>query len=169
MTCDDLACKLAVEPLPGGAASIEPLTDDGTVRVDALGIPELTARLCRACGIEPFVLIGRPDLGGARDQDGWVAFRGLRVRRAPDGGVSFAIGGNTETLPEATARQCAAVTVALADEEELDSAEVEDLAHAIRLGLYPDGDRIGLRPGESDRKSARAALRWMREREAGRD
>jgi hypothetical protein len=131
--------------VPGrdGRATLETLTVDGRVGVDALDIPKLTVMLYRACGQEPPVMIGRPGLDSVRDADGWVSFRGLRVRRAAGGGVSFAIGGNTETLSEAMARQCAAVTVALADER----ADEEDLTALIR-SEFPDssdGDEEAMR------------------------
>ena len=41
------------------------------------------------------------------------------------------------------------------------AAEVEELAAVIRSGLYPPSEAIGLRPSQSDRTAARAALRWM--------
>jgi len=136
-----------------------------SVCVDPLEILDLTVALYRACGQEPPVMLGRPDVSVLRDRDGWVGLQGLRVRRAEDGGVSFAIGGNVETLSGAMTRTCAAVAVALADAEpEQDTAEVETLARAIHAG------RCGLTAVSPDacdgcRAGARAALRagWKRE------
>ena len=48
------------------------------------------------------------------------------------------------------------VALALVDamrEAEPDPAEVEELAHAIRIGLSPGSDRVGLGVGESDREA----------------
>ena len=139
--------------------------DSVQVCVDPLEIPGLTVALYKAAGQEPPVMLGRPDVAVLRGHEGWVRLRGLRVRRAAGGGVEFAIGGNTETLPDAMTRTCAAVAVALADAEpEQDTAEVETLARAIHAG------RCGLTAVSPDacdgcRAGARAALSagWKRE------
>ena len=52
---------------------------------------------------------------------------------------------------------------------EPDPADVVELAAAIRTALYAPSESIGLRPSETDRTAARAALRWMKQRGDGRD
>jgi len=162
MTCGKLACDLAVEPLPGGAASLEPVTGDGTVRVDALDIPELAARLYRACGQEPPVMLGRPPVTRAQ---GAVSVRGLGLRPADGGCLTFEIGSSEVTLDAASTRLAAAVAVALADDEEPedpDEDEAEDVAAAIREAFQGDGTP----PTEWERRAARAAIERLRKREA---
>ena len=132
------------------------------VYVDALDIPEVTNAMHRAAGQEPPVMLGRPDLASARDGNGWIGFRGLQLRKSDDGGVTFSVGGNTETLTEAQARQCAAVVVALADgPPEPDPAEVDEIAALIYAGLYPG---YAEPPGERARDAARAVLLRLRDR-----
>jgi hypothetical protein len=129
-------------------------------------LPRVIREMSEAAGESAPVMLGRPDLDAMRDKDGWVRFRGLRLFRCADGSVSFAIGGNVENLPEGLARAAGAAAVALADEP--GPAEVEELAHLIRLALYPGSDRIGLRPSESDKVAARAVLRAGYRRETNR-
>jgi hypothetical protein len=128
VTCGNLKCDLMVEPLPGGACSIEPVTDDGTVRVDALDIPELTARLYRACGTEPPVMLGRPEVDPSKPM---VAGK-LQVWKEPDGRVGFmpadpeaAQATGALRLEPHAVRQLAAVAVAYADAGTEDDGEFE--------------------------------------------
>lgn len=132
--------------------------------LDGLDIPLVTAKLWEATGALPPVMLGRPDLASARDAGGWVSFGGLRLRESGDGGVSFAMGESTVTLPAGMARQCAAVVVAIADgcRPEPDQAVVEGLAAVIADG------GIGLPPREA-RTLARAILLAGYGREASDD
>lgn len=133
MTCGDLARKLAIEPLPGGAASIEPLADNGTARIEAAVIRGLADTLYRACGQEPPVTLAAVDLAALLDDKGWVAFRRLRVRAAGRNGVTVTVSGDgTETLTGEEAGVLAAVTAALAGQ-----GDIEELA-ALLLSELPD-------------------------------
>jgi hypothetical protein len=121
---------------PSGTEGCVVTTGERGFVLDSADFPEVARAMWAAYGQAPPVMLGRPDLDALRDRDGWIEFRGLRVRRAPGGGVSFAVGGNAETLPEAMARQCAAVTVALADERK----DAADLAAVIRSEFPASGD-----------------------------
>lgn len=144
----------------------------GFVAEPLMDIPAIARWMYQACGQEPAVMLGRPEINPDRP----VTVGQFQVWKEPDGRIGFmpadteaaSMTGALRLAPHAV-RQLAAVAVAYADaaaEQEPGPAEVEDLAHAIRLGLYPDSDRIGLRPSEGDRTAARAALKWMRERGA---
>ena len=138
--------------------------DNGSlVDVDALDIPEVTAAMYRACGQEPPVMLGRPDLDAMRGPDGSVRFGNLALYRTADGGIGFAVRlpgeahGVCTVLTPAQARQAAAVAVALADKEpEPDPADVEALARAIHAGRC----NLTVVPGACDdcRAGARSAL-----------
>lgn len=153
--------RLRVDP-DGGMAMLKAAGKNGGeswVPVDALDIPEVTNAMWRACGQEPPVMLGRPDLG--LDLIHWpmeYKFRELAVRRSADGGVTFGIGGNSETLPPSQVRQMAAIAVALADEPDPHLADVESLASYLA--------EAGFGPGATPETVAVAALRWMRNREA---
>jgi hypothetical protein len=99
--------------------------------------PDLCRAVFEASGSLPPVMLGRPDLAAVRDPGGWACFRGLQLRESPNGGVSFGIGGNLETLTAAQVRQMAAVAVAMADRE----TDAGDLAACIRAGLPADPER----------------------------
>ena len=134
-------------------------TADASWVADPAIAPDLHRAICEASGTLPPVMLGRPDLGPTPRT---FLFRGLDVSRSADGGVTFAIGGNRETLPPSQVRQMAATAVALADEPEFAPGDVDGLAgalHAVECGC-----REG--PTESNRDTARAALRWMRDRGA---
>ena len=118
------------EPWRGDAGRVR-----GSWVADPLTAPDLCRAICEASGTLPPVMLGRPDLASARDADGWVSFRGLRLRRSEDGGVTFAVGGNSETLPPAQARRAAAVAVAMADEQ---PGAAGELAAVVRAALPPD-------------------------------
>lgn len=136
------------------------LSGAAEVCVDPLDIPEVTAAMYRACGQEPPVMLGRPDLNAMRDADGWVSIRCLRLRRATGGGVSFAIGGSMETITEAQARQCAAVTAALADKRDLEDDDVFELAAVLAQhpsATFPELARAVLADGRFGRLEARGA------------
>lgn len=121
MTCGNLKCDLAVEPLPDGACTIEPVTDDGTVRIEALDIPELAVRLYRACGAEPPVMLGRPEVDLAKG-----AYTGpLRAWLEGDGEVTVAVGASQSSIRPHQMRQFAAAAVVLADAAEADDGEFE--------------------------------------------
>lgn len=137
--------------------------------VDPLEIPEITNAMYEAAGTVPPVMLARPDLDSMRSSDGGIRFGDLLLYKTAAGEVAFAVHHVGQTvatfvlLSPAQARQAAAATVALADElPELDPAEIEELAVAIRREIYPDSGK----PAEADRIAARTALRWMREREA---
>jgi len=131
---------LRVDPADGPAAMLKATGKNGGeswVPVDALEIPDVTNAMWRAAGQEPPVMLGRPDLASARDPGGWASFRGLQLRESADGGVSFGIGGNLETLTAAQTRQLAAVAVAMADGQ----PEADDVADFIRAALPAGEDR----------------------------
>jgi DNA-binding XRE family transcriptional regulator len=96
---------LGIAPLPGrpgvtASACVEPL------EIDALA-----AALYRACGKEPPVMLGRPDLGGReRFESG-----GIRAERLRTGEVLFFIGACSAVLAPSAVRAFAAASVALAD------------------------------------------------------
>ena len=145
-----------------------------SVTVKPGDLEDVTRKLCEAAGRPAQVMIGRPDV----DTGKTATVGDLQVWREPDGRVGFMADGGDAVMLGALrlrpfeVRRLAAVAVAYADAadepdaDEPDPAEVEELAAAIRAGLFPDSERIGLRPGESDRTAARAALEWMRKREA---
>lgn len=126
---DDGKAVLQVLEREGGGMTIL-----GSWLADPAIAPDLHRAICEAAGTLPPVMLGRPDLDSAQGGDGWISFRGLRLRRSLDGGVSFALGGNIETLPGAQARQAAAVAVALADEAEPPAEEVDELTAVIVQG-----------------------------------
>jgi hypothetical protein len=96
--------------------------------VDPLEIDEHARAMYEAAGVPSPVTLERPDLGPTPRTH---LFRGLDVYRSADGGVTFAIGGNRETLSASLVRQMAAVAVAMADE----APEAGDVAGFIRAAL----------------------------------
>jgi hypothetical protein len=127
---------------------------------DPMEIPGLAVALYEASNLVPPVMLGRPDLRALGGEVGVISFRGLRLYRAATGGVSFAIGGNVETLTDAMARQAAAVAVALADSPEPDPDGVAVLSAVIRDADERECDADDL---------ARIILSAGYRREAGRD
>jgi hypothetical protein len=128
--------------------------------VAAEDLAEIAANLYEACGLPSPVILNRSEFNPGRSLD-----------RIGDVHVGH-LGGKVtvglyqvqpETLTPAYARELAALIALHADEAEgePDPEEVDELAHAIRLGLFPDSVQAGLRPSDSDRQAARAALRWM--------
>ena len=119
--------------------------DGPTAYLDALDIPEVTGKLWEACGQQPPVMLGRPDLDSARDEDGWVSVAGVQLRESA-AGVTVEIPGGMRTLTAAQARQMAAVAVAMADggDAEPDPAEVDALESALReaSGRHDPGDEM---------------------------
>lgn len=129
-------------------------------------LPVITGKLYEACGEEAPLMLVLPEIpeGGewkpdpdsllrvSRDRDR------LTVRTTMDGGAAV--------LTPAAARAMVVALAVLADEAEAepDPEEVEELAHALRLELFPDSVRAGLKPSGADRTAARAALRWMNAR-----
>jgi hypothetical protein len=97
--------------------------------VDPLEIDEHARAMYEAAGVPSPVTLERPDLGPTPRTH---LFRGLDVYRSADDGVTFAIGGNRETLSASLVRQMAAVAVALADAGEPDQAEVDALESVLR-------------------------------------
>lgn len=160
---DDLACALEVEPCGDGQARIQPVTEDGTVRVSALDIPELTARLYRACGTECPVMLGRPEV----DLSEGVHVGPLRAWLTNDGEVGVAVGASQSIAKPHQMRQFAAAAVVLADAAEApgpDPAEVEKLARVIHAGMHERGCERN--PTNEQRAAARIALTWMAKRGA---
>jgi hypothetical protein len=141
----------------------EPRVPAGRVCVswvaDPLLAPDLCRAICEAAGTLPPVMLGRPDLAAVLDADGFASFRGLSARRSADGGVTFSVAGNSETLSAPQVRHLAAIAVALADEPEPTLAEVDELESVLReaTGRHdPDDTMTGI---------ALAVLRagWKRE------
>lgn len=127
-------------------------------------MPGVTAALYEAARFPAPVILERPEISDA----GIDAFGAAEISR--DGGqVVIGCGPPLRLAPQA-ARKLAALIAAYADaaEGEPDPAEVGELAEAIRAEIHPGYTVHGLRPSESDRAAARAALRWLKRREAGR-
>jgi hypothetical protein len=126
---DDGKSAVQIEERRAGGVGVH-----GSWIANPLIAPDLCRAIFEGAGFLPPLMLGRPDLAAIRDAGGWVAFRGLRFRRAPGGGLTFAIGGKTETLSDPQARHLAAVAVAMADE----GPDAGDLAATIRAGLPGD-------------------------------
>lgn len=161
------------------AVQVEDRTGIGRVLAswvaDPLTAPDLCAAICKAAGQEPPVMLARPDLEAMAGKDGAVRLGHLALYRTTDGEVAFAVHppgvvtGRAAVLTAAQARQAAAVAVALADlKDEPDPAEVDSLAMAVHGARCEGGDGCEWAPTIDDRNTARAALKWMREREASR-
>jgi hypothetical protein len=158
---DALTIESGIGRLSG--AAIVRASDDG-VGIRPAGLPVITGKLYEACGLPSPVILER---SSARFPEGGKPFRfGVLGFRLYPEGIAPSLPGVVEgPMPPAALRALASHLVALADDAEAnpepDPDEVDELAHAIRLGLYPDSDRVGLQPSESEKKAARAALRWM--------
>jgi len=128
--------------------------------VDAIGIPAITRAMYQACGQAPPVILPRPDISlpaaGGPLRCGDLSLRMYEV------GISMGLPGITAAAisPDALRRR-AAFMAAYADavEAETDPADVEGLAAVLREAF---------RNQATPEESARAALRWMRDREADR-
>lgn len=131
------------------------------VHIEAADFPALIAALYEAAGLPAPVILERP---GATFEGGVNRAGPIEVGRL-GGLVTVGLYGiQPEEIEPAEARRLAALIAICADEVqdgEPDPAEVEELATAIRTGLHPGSGR----PGEPDRRAARAAFRWFRERE----
>jgi len=143
---------LSVEPGPGAAGDISSVTvgGDPVCLILAEHRAEVAAGLWTGAGAPAPVILERPD--GPADR-----FQGIKIER--DGGsVLLRIGGNREALDAGAARTLAARIAILADEaeDEPDPAEIEELAELLR----EHGDCASLRW-----EAARAALRWMRDKQ----
>lgn len=153
----------------GNAAKVTVSDRDGgaTVFVGPLAITGITRAMWVACGQLPPLILERPDVP---EGEPWRPRPGSSLSAAVDGNRvrEMWLEGPSLSMTAAETRRHAAALAVLADraDAEPDPGDVDELAAAIRSGLYPDSERIGLRPGESDRVAARTALRWMRDREA---
>ena len=139
--------------------------DEAEVLVTRTGLADVTAKLYEACGLPSPVILERP--GVSIPAGGDPLFCGDLSLRTYEYGIAMGLPGITAAaVAPGTLRRRAAFMAAYADaaEAEPDPADVGALAKAIRSALCPDSERTGLRPDES---AARAALRWMRDREAG--
>lgn len=154
----------------GGAAKLGVSDRDGAAMC-YVGVGQLhgvTSALHEACGKEPPLVLPRP-----RDFEG-PRYRGEVFTGRLGSMVTVGLRGiEPEALDADTALEFAALIAANAEaarRAEPDPLDVEELATAIRSELHPDSERLGLRPSESDRTAARAALRWLenRERQASR-
>lgn len=134
------------------------------VEITPKDLPAFTGKLREACGLPSPVI---PERSSARFPEDGSPFRfgGFGFRLRPEGVCPSLPGIEAKAVPPAALRELAAHLVALADDAEArpepDPDEVDELAHAIRLGLFPGSDITGVRVGDGDRTAARAALRWM--------
>ena len=132
-------------------------------------LPAVVAALYEAAGKPAPVILEHTD--PAISYSWMIPGAGFNLR---DGGVEIiSIGSVTDSghlHDPASIRGLAARLAEMAEQAERWSgpslAEVEELAKVIRSELHPASESLGLRPSESDRTAARAALRWMRDREA---
>lgn len=139
---------------PGDGPDLAEVRTGGGRPVAVDDLPPLVAALYAAAGKPEPVILGRPT--GPVDR-----FRGIKTRRDGDS-VLLSIGGNRDALDPDAARSLAAELAILADEAESkpDPAEVEELTGVlVQAGA-------GLRPTGVD-DIARAALRWMRDKQRG--
>jgi hypothetical protein len=131
----------------------------------------LAEGMCEAAGLPAPVILDRPEI----DPEGAAGINVFTVRLDRDLSVCVAgRAGHASPVAPSVARKLASVIAAYADAAEAarnepDETEVDELAAVIRSELHPPAASMGLRPSESDRTAARAALRWFREREDGRD
>lgn len=136
------SARILAEEVPGAAAGI------ATAMHEAAGLPA------------PLIL-GRPE---ATFEGGIHRAGSIEVGRL-GGRVTVGLYGiQPEEIEPAEARRLAALIAVRADEiqaDEPDPAEVEELAAEIRREHHPDSGR----PSEGDRTAARAALRWMRDKQ----
>jgi hypothetical protein len=154
------------------AAELE-VTSGGDYRripffVAADDLPGLVAALYESAGLPAPLTIDRvtPPLGGPWRPRQGAALLANRIDNHVAVGFDSPAGSSAmATITPSQAREMAAVLVAYADEAdaEPDPAEVEELAGEMSA----DVRRIGGSPPEEWRIAARAALRWMRDREAG--
>jgi hypothetical protein len=132
--------------------------------VDPAEIPAIARAMYEACGQQPPVILGRPDTSAS----GTPTVLGTIYPFRSAKGARVAVGRGTGDiyLEPGHAREIAAILAACADEAEPepDPADVDALAAAIHAGTgCCDGA-----PSENHRSAARTALRWMKDREAGR-
>lgn len=126
--------------------------DNGSlVDVDALDIPAITTAMYRACGQEPPVMLGRPEV----DLNGSTRVGDLHVWKEQSGCVGFmaadpdvAARTGALRLEPHMVRQLAAVAIAYADAPpQPDPAEVDALACLVMEVLNPGAMGIaGARP-----------------------
>jgi len=132
-------------------------------------IPALTAAMLEACGLRPFLVMAAPAaryplVPGPHGEESVTVTPSPGSRPSNVPGVMLATGGAGIRLTgdEPMLVAVALVTAMQKAETDPDPSDVDALAAVIRHALCPGSGR----PGESDRASARAALRWMRDREA---
>jgi len=160
--------ELVISTCNPGEVTVQTQGNASLAVVIADDLPEVVAKLYEACGLPSPVILERP--GVSIPAGGDPLFCGDLSLRTYEYGIAMGLPGITAAaVAPGTLRRRAAFMAAYADaaEAEPDPADVGALAKAIRSALCPDSERTGLRPGESDETAARAALRWMRDREAG--
>jgi hypothetical protein len=164
--------RVTVRAAPGGrgcglAVSTDLAAETG---IPAADIPAVAAGIAlamhEAAGLPAPVILERPPVV-TREA---IIVPGARFRvhgNAIQADPLCGSGVQQESFAPAAIRDIAAALAVMADEAESepDPAEVEELARVIRADLYPPSESIGLRPGESDRTAARAALRWMKDKQ----
>jgi hypothetical protein len=161
---------MAISPADTAKAviSVREGDQEAAIVVGAGAVPALAEGLYEAAGLGRPVILAAPAprvmlAGGPHGEEL------VRVRPSPAGGssnlpgVMLGLGSQSVRLiDDEPVRVALALVDAMKEAEgEPDPAEVAELAHEIRLALYPDSDREGLRPSASDMVAARAALRWM--------
>lgn len=135
--------------------------------IPAEDFPEFIAALYAAAGKPEPVTLERPEgIDAALSRPDGTFSAGSYAFAVHDGCIDMT--GPVHCMLAEEAEFVAAalgVCAAVVRTAEPDPAEVDELAAVIRAELYPPSESIGLRPGESDRAAARAALRWMRDKQ----
>jgi len=160
--------RVTVRAAPGGrgcglAVSTDLAAETGIPAADIPAVAAgIAAAMHEAAGLPAPIILERPktlypDISFGPE---------LKVARG-DAVTALWLGAEARTLGPDECRRLAAYLAicAEADEAAAADAEVDELARAIRSELYPPSESIGLRPGESDRTAARAALRWMTQKQ----
>ena len=162
---DDNGNEMTID-FGGFYAEVAVESADGPFRVFPESVSKIAGELYEACGLPVPVILERPaprEMLAAGPHGDEV----VHVEPSPAGhpsnrpGVVLELGSQSVRLIGDEPLRVALALVDAMREAEPDPAEVEELAHAIRIGLFPGSDRVGLGVGESDREAARAALRWM--------
>jgi hypothetical protein len=160
--------KLVAGHLPGvpvmGLRVEDPSAEcSGEIEVGVDDLEDVTRLLYEAAGRTIPVMLGRPEI----DPREGVYIGPLRAWLEGDGEITVALGASQSSAKPFEMRRFASAAVVLADAAEApgpDAAEVEELAHAVHAATHERGCVYS--PTSEQRAFARAALSWMREREA---
>jgi len=136
------------------------------VHLEASDFPALTGALYEGAGLPAPVILERPEVDLTADCSSVNIFTVTLEPNLRSVGIRYHGAPNRAIVAPGPARVLAAVIAAYADvaqanRDEPDPGEVEELAAAIRTAHHPHSGR----PGDGDRTAARAALRWMRDKQ----